>query len=228
MNKTYCFTDIHGNYNLWKQISEYCDETDKIYFLGDAIDRGPHGLKIMSELLKDPRVIYLKGNHEDFFAEIGSEIIRGRMLNASLWEQNGGTHTIEDLLKLSGKSQLHLIEKVDALDYLVYYKNKKGQTIILSHAGVTPGRIYTKHDLLWDRLHFIDKWPEDEVYKNYYVVHGHTPVQYFKETEVRYYCDGHKIDLDLCTALTDRVALFDLDTLTVEKVFTFKEEINES
>lgn len=34
MNKTYAITDLHGMWNLWEQISEYCDETDTIYFLG--------------------------------------------------------------------------------------------------------------------------------------------------------------------------------------------------
>ena len=47
MNKTYAFTDVHGKYKLWEQIRDYCDETDTIYFLGDACDRDDDGLKIM-------------------------------------------------------------------------------------------------------------------------------------------------------------------------------------
>ena len=49
----YAFTDIHGNYNLWLAIKNYCKEDDEIFFLGDAIDRGPDGIKIMQELFKD-------------------------------------------------------------------------------------------------------------------------------------------------------------------------------
>ena len=59
MNKHYCFTDVHGNYNLWRQVADYCDETDVIYFLGDAADRGEDGLQIIQELLRDKRVVYL-------------------------------------------------------------------------------------------------------------------------------------------------------------------------
>ena len=33
MNKVYACSDLHGMYNLWKQIKEYCDETDTIYYL---------------------------------------------------------------------------------------------------------------------------------------------------------------------------------------------------
>ena len=68
MGTTYCFTDLHGMYNLWAQIRDYCKPDDTLIFLGDACDRGNDGLKIIYELLKDPRVIYLKGNHEDILA----------------------------------------------------------------------------------------------------------------------------------------------------------------
>ena len=74
MNKTYAITDLHGMWNLWEQISEYCDETDTIYFLGDAIDRGVDGLRVMESLLKDKRVIYLLGNHEEFFLNIAPKL----------------------------------------------------------------------------------------------------------------------------------------------------------
>ena len=75
MNKTYAITDLHGMLNFWEQISEYCDETDTIYFLGDAIDRGVDGLRVMESLLKDKRVIYLLGNHEEFFMEIAPQLV---------------------------------------------------------------------------------------------------------------------------------------------------------
>ena len=65
----YAFTDIHGNYNLWLAIKNYCKEDDEIFFLGDAIDRGPDGIKIMQELFKDKRVTYIIGNHEDMFLD---------------------------------------------------------------------------------------------------------------------------------------------------------------
>ena len=76
-----------------------------------------------------------------------------------------------------------------------------------------------------------------------YLVHGHTPVQYlkfdygyngqeplskedlkFKRTwdlnaiykpEVIRYCDGHKFDIDMCTIVSGRIALLDLDTFEV-------------
>ena len=77
MNKVYACSDLHGMYRLWEQIRDYCDETDKIIFLGDAADRGKDGRKIIQELLADKRVTYIKGYHEDMFAICVPEFLEG-------------------------------------------------------------------------------------------------------------------------------------------------------
>lgn len=219
MNKTYCFTDIHGNYNLWRQIHDYCDATDTIYFLGDAADRGEDGLQIIQELLRDKRVIYLKGNHEDIFVDVGAELAEGIGWSASLWRQNGGKPTIDSFKKLSYDSQIYYIKRLASLPEKAEYINKNGQRIILSHAGFTPGNAGPL-DLLWDRKHIYDTWPVEDEYKNTYIVHGHTPtLSFFRCQDIVYYCDGHKIDLDVATIATNKIVLFDLDTLQIAKIF---------
>lgn len=73
----YHFTDIHGSRPLFDAIMNYCHEQDPeatIIFGGDAIDRGRDGYAIMKELLDNPYVIYLKGNHEDMFCKAAREI----------------------------------------------------------------------------------------------------------------------------------------------------------
>jgi len=72
------FTDVHGYYDLYKTAINYCQEQDPecmIIFGGDACDRGPDGYKIMQELLDNPQVVYLKGNHEDMFVYAARYII---------------------------------------------------------------------------------------------------------------------------------------------------------
>ena len=59
---TYTFSDLHGEYKLFKQIQEYIQKDDIVYCLGDCCDRGPDGIKIIQEVLKDKRFIYLLGN----------------------------------------------------------------------------------------------------------------------------------------------------------------------
>ena len=56
---------MHGRLDLYEKIKEYIKPEDNVFFLGDAIDRGPHGVEIMLDILKQSNWIYLKGNHED-------------------------------------------------------------------------------------------------------------------------------------------------------------------
>lgn len=70
MHDIFYFTDVHGMYNLYRAAIDYCLEQDpecSIIYGGDACDRGKDGYKIMKELLDNPQVLYLKGNHEDLF-----------------------------------------------------------------------------------------------------------------------------------------------------------------
>lgn len=77
MHDIYTFSDIHGMWDLYKAIMDYCHEQDPeamIIYCGDACDRGPDGYRIMKELLNNPYVVYLKGNHEDLFVRAAREI----------------------------------------------------------------------------------------------------------------------------------------------------------
>ena len=77
MHDVFYFTDIHGARPLFDAIMNYCREEDDeamIIFGGDAIDRGKDGYAIMKELLDNPYVVYLKGNHEDMFTKAAREI----------------------------------------------------------------------------------------------------------------------------------------------------------
>lgn len=221
MNKIYACSDLHGNYNLWQQISKYCDETDKIFYLGDAIDRGPNGLKIMLDLLSDTRVLYLKGNHEDMMvAAMHQYMGDSNWFDDAmyLWMSNGGKTTYDDLMNFNLDIQLSLLKKIQKLPYTILYKNKNNQRICLCHSGCdyenfTDG---CKKDYIWNREHIYNDWfgPEDII-----LVHGHTPVSYILQMEknekpvIYKYCNKHKIDIDMGTILTNRTVLLDLDTL---------------
>ena len=61
----YALSDLHGNLNIWKKIKEFLKPEDKVYFLGDAADRGDYGWEIIKEIIKDNRFIYIKGNHQN-------------------------------------------------------------------------------------------------------------------------------------------------------------------
>ena len=60
----YVCSDIHGQYDLFKKILDkinFSDE-DKMFVLGDAIDRGPEGIKLLQDLVDRKNVFFLLGN----------------------------------------------------------------------------------------------------------------------------------------------------------------------
>ena len=75
MKNIYFLTDIHGQYHLFSGIVEGIESDSTLIFGGDANDRGPAGYRIMRELLDNPQVVYLKGNHEDLFVKAAHAII---------------------------------------------------------------------------------------------------------------------------------------------------------
>ena len=236
MNKTYACSDLHGMYNLWAQIRDYCDETDTIYVLGDAADRGPDGIKIINELLRDARVIYLKGNHEDMLCICIPDFIEGHFHNMAWWYSNGGNSTYDkELSLLDEDSQLYYAQRLAKLPETAWYKSPLGHTVFLSHAGTDLD--LTKDDLrimgrqdayLWDRKHIGCGAPIGK-HKGVFQVHGHTPVisdkfcGYNKDMKIEtLFYDNHKYCIDMGAFDTCKTALIDLDTF--ETKYFYDEE----
>ena len=226
VGKTYCLADLHGQYDLYEKIKEFIKPSDIVYFLGDAIDRGQEGWKLLKVIYEDPQFIYLKGNHEDMMVRALNEYQNSGRIEGTLcqiWFSNGGRETFESWFR-EGKDY-SWVEKIEDLPYIEKTLNKEGKMFILSHAGFTPREkdiIPNTEDLLWDRDHFLDGWDEEK-FPNTYIVHGHTPWLYVTgETDVNNphivgYCEDkngkyRKIDIDCGSFFTSTTALFDIDT----------------
>lgn len=230
--KTVCFSDLHGNYKLWTAIKNYYGPKDTLIFLGDACDRGPDGIKIMQEMFKDNRVIYILGNHEEMFLSyIEDGIKESLIMSGELITHNGSFKTLSDYQKLNLLEQNFLVKnlKEKTKNYYIYI-NKEKKNFFLSHAGIDIDTINNLDDkkLLWDRDHIKSNKTWNNKYKYWYVVHGHTPVQLVQPDKIipevyRYY-NNHKIDIDMGTPSSNKIAVLDLDTLQVKY---FKEENNE-
>ena len=57
---TWAATDLHGCLNAWEKMKEIIGPNDKVYVLGDCIDRGPQSWEIMKICLSKPAAITLK------------------------------------------------------------------------------------------------------------------------------------------------------------------------
>lgn len=71
MGYTYVMSDIHGMGTLFEQMLEKIafGSADRLYILGDMIDRGPDPDKVLDLVMSHRNIHALKGNHEDGFVE---------------------------------------------------------------------------------------------------------------------------------------------------------------
>lgn len=210
MHNIFYFTDIHGHGELFDHIMNWCKEQDEEYTIiygGDACDRGVSGYRIMNELLYNPHVIYLKGNHEDLFVHSAAAILKAFSNNSDylhhitdrievnsvirimdeqskevrLHLRNGGEPTLIDWI-LDGAPE-SIVNAINALPFTYTYNN-----LDFCHAGGLPevferineAEYYrTPIDLIDSQLIMWDRNNFDLGWiHNHICIHGHTPTAY--------------------------------------------------
>ena len=69
--KTYVIGDIHGMYGSYMEVMKKMTPKDHLIILGDVIDRGNGGIRILQDIMKrkqneqtNPEITFLLGNHE--------------------------------------------------------------------------------------------------------------------------------------------------------------------
>ena len=188
---SYVIADIHGEYDRFMELLDKIKlkETDKLYILGDVLDRGPHPIKTLLKLMEMPNAICIAGNHElmaleclEFLrkeiTEKSIEELDEKMLdNLVTWQFNGSKTTIEEFRALDKELQQDVIDYIR--EFLIYEELTVGEnSYLLVHAGIdhfSPEKDmeeYSLHDLVWKRADYEQKYFED-----IYVVTGHTPTQ---------------------------------------------------
>ena len=189
---TYVISDLHG-YPLekFKALLEYAgfSEQDECYILGDVIDRGEDGARLLEWITYQPNMVFICGNHEMMMLkakfvldEITDETIDGLdadKLDALLhWQRNGGDTTLKGLRALGIDKARELMEFVE--NSSVYEEVEvNGKEYLLTHSGLgnfspdKPIWEYSVHELLWNRPS-----PDVKYYNDVITVFGHTPTGY--------------------------------------------------
>lgn len=216
----YAVSDLHGQYEVFlkglKKIG--FSEDDRLYFIGDAVDRGPDGIKIL-QLIKDHgNMDLIIGNHE--FMMLNSVDPEGKKkcngADANLWlYYNGGTRTYEKYGNLSDKARLELLTWLkDSCVMKTIEVN--GVEFCLTHSYYKQGF----ENMKYSEMEYRDVWEivwkshyrsdsntyAADIYKDYdfIFITGHVPVQkasrrfnctsVFKE--LRIFEKGNYIDID--------------------------------
>lgn len=191
---TYVTSDWHGYPS--KNITELFKKAgfgdgDRCIVLGDVIDRGADGIRLLQWIMKEKNIEMIPGNHETlmtaagFYFDIKRDKNRGFTQKESeiisLWNSNGNKPTLEALEKAGVEKTQEILS---FLRTLPLYKTVRvnGRKYLLTHSGLggfnenRPLDDYLKTDLLWNRPSVNDRYSD-----RFFTVFGHTPTDYFGE-----------------------------------------------
>lgn len=236
----YVCSDIHGNLTRFNKLIEKLNADDHLYILGDCIDRGPDGIKILKYIMNhNDKITLLCGNHEDFmyshlFAENQDKLLGKQLTRYSIWFEscNGGQITYDKYKKESKEIQSEIFNFLSKLP-LIILLNINGTKYHLSHSGtiknVLQKQIWNRIDLnkydinqiIWDSLYRDDSFLNINDYpKDYTCIFGHVPVQRITNNISSYeiYKNKNTIDIDGGCAYGKQEIIYD-DLHTALSVF---------
>ena len=225
----YVMSDLHGCYDKYMQILEKIkfNNEDTLYILGDIVDRGDDGIKILLDMMKRPNVIPMLGNHEymaysvlkKFNVEITESNYSTHLNGEAIemyenWMFNGGITTCQAFLKLDRDTRDTIIEYLGEFELYeeVEVNNNK---FILVHGGLADFSEekelsdYGIHDLIWGRCDYARQYYSDK-----YLVTGHTPTYNIdSKYRGRIYRENNHIAVDCGAVFGERLGCICLDTL---------------
>lgn len=160
--------DLHGEYGRFVSLLNKLSlkKGDHLYILGDAVDRGADGIKILQLIRAHKETItLLLGNHEYMMLNALSS---GDFRQIQSWMLNGGKETMRSFLKLSVVEQQELLNWLRGLP-LSARVTVGERNFYLIHGW--PGE--SLYDVVWGRP---DSLYSDPGIENATVIVGHTPV----------------------------------------------------
>lgn len=106
----YVMSDLHGEADRFFAMLDklgFCQE-DTLYILGDVVDRGPHGVRLLQYVMGQPNITMLMGNHEHmmgiYFDPASTPEQKAR------WDRNGNAPTLEAFLALRSEEQTAILD----------------------------------------------------------------------------------------------------------------------
>lgn len=225
----YVMSDVHGMYEKYMAMLKLIDlkEQDTLYVLGDMIDRGKEGIRILKDMMCRENVHALFGNHELMCVECLSwlleeiteknieELDLEKMEKLSVWVNNGAYPTIQELRSLTRE------ERQEVLNYIMELSayeqvSVNGREFLLVHAGLgnfhegKPLEEYSVEELVWERPNWEIPYVQSD---DQFVVVGHTPTLMISgETKIFHKNGFIAIDCGACFP-KGKLACLCLDTM---------------
>ena len=121
-------SDIHGMYGIFLKMLETIgfSDSDTLYILGDLVDRGEEGIKLLLDVMKRKNVICLAGNHDWTMASLRGN--RRRIVERigkeqtleifKMWFSDGGETTYKSFMALDAETQRSVLDFVSQMSFI--------------------------------------------------------------------------------------------------------------
>lgn len=184
---TYVMSDIHGCYDKYVKILEKINfsEGDILYILGDVVDRGQNGMKVLLNIAEHNNIILLMGNHDQEALLLLSQLyklieeeVSDELLEAyQIWLADGGSSTVSEFLQLSEDDQIKTLQEMKKA---LYYKEIVINDVKYLLAHTVPEKEELQHIKSCELEAFLMGEPEYEkqYFEDVIIITGHTPTHY--------------------------------------------------
>lgn len=215
----YVCSDLHGCAIEFFDLLDLIkfSESDTLYIIGDIFDRGPDPLIIYDFIKDKENIIFIRGNHEQFFIDFCESVTDDNLEEScDIWLANGGGVTLSAIINRDKEYYTELYAYLKKSPYI-----KKVQDYILVHAGLELPAGYenmkldeivshqSEYSLLWDRT-FIES---DDYIKDITVIVGHTPTEYINPGQYNIIHKKGKILIDCGLVYGGKLGCLRLDDM---------------
>ena len=180
----YVTADLHGCYGAFMALLKKIDfqPEDTLYVIGDVVDRGPEGIRLLQYIKKTPNIRLLLGNHEVMMRDA---LASG---DNELWFYNGGMVTSHrfSLLREEEQEEIKAYLKTLPLFLDVTVANRKFRLV----HGCPAAAEDDEESSVWTRPD-----PEEIFFHDRTVIVGHTPTMCYGD-DCRILHGRNLIDVD--------------------------------
>lgn len=183
---TYVLSDIHGHWPRFRSILKqiHLQPEDTLYVLGDVIDRYPHGLRVLRQIMAMENAKMLLGNHEYMLLRAlgrprDDNADDGRAL--AHWYRNGGgvTHSHWKRLRKTMREEIFSYLLGLPLYYDVQVGNTRYKLVHTALAEDFDGQLpylNPTHYAVWKRQELDAPTPAD-----YTLIFGHSATNHYQD-----------------------------------------------
>lgn len=223
-------SDLHGCYEKYLEMLDKISfsSNDTLYILGDVVDRGEGGIKILQDMMKRKNMVPIMGNHEGMALCVLKKVYNeleyedrttptvSSTKECKIWFEHGGFPTYHAFLLLHPKQQLRI------LDYIESFKLEcnirvSGKEFYLAHSSL---KANVKKEIddnfridrhIWQRTDYKKKY-----FQNKYFVSGHSPTFFIgEEWRGQIYNKNNHIAIDCGLIYGERLACVCLNNMNV-------------